>query len=71
MKTSYVLSEEAKSHDIAYLKEIGGFSEKEINVFLLMQTKGRVTEKEIPKLFDIPTFYRLYKMGFIEKITEL
>ncbi|HII95162.1 MAG TPA: hypothetical protein HA367_05465 [Candidatus Methanofastidiosum sp.] len=71
MKTSYVLSEEAKSHDIAYLKEIGGFSEKEINVFLLMHTKGRVTEKEIPKLFDIPTFYKLYKMGFIEKITEL
>jgi predicted nucleic acid-binding Zn ribbon protein len=53
------------------LKEIAGFSEKEINVFLLMHTKGRVTEKEIPKLFDIPTFYKLYKMGFIEKITEL
>ena len=70
-KTFYVLSDEAKSHDITYLREIRGFSEKEINVLLLMHTKDHVTEKEIPKLFDIPTFYKLYKMGFIEKVTEL
>ncbi|KYC45991.1 MAG: hypothetical protein APG12_00444 [Candidatus Methanofastidiosum methylothiophilum] len=70
-KTFYVLSEEAKSHDIAFLREFRGFSEKEIKVLLLMQTKARVTEKEIPKLFDISSFYKLYKMGFIEKITEL
>ncbi|NYT13334.1 MAG: hypothetical protein GKC01_02355 [Candidatus Methanofastidiosa archaeon] len=70
-KTFYVLSEEGRSHDITYLKEFRGFSENEINVLRLMQTKGRVSEKEISKLFDIPTFYRLYKMGFIEKVTEL
>ncbi|KYC51605.1 MAG: hypothetical protein AMQ22_01265 [Candidatus Methanofastidiosum methylothiophilum] len=70
-KTFFVLSEEAKSHDISYLQEFRGFSEKEINVLSIMTSKGRVTEKEIPKLFDIPTFYKLYKMGFIEKVTEL
>ncbi|NYT03415.1 MAG: hypothetical protein GKC00_01765 [Candidatus Methanofastidiosa archaeon] len=70
-KTFYVLSEEGMSHDIIYLKEFRGFSEKEINVLRLMHTKGRVSEKEIPKLFDISTFYKLYKMGFIEKVTEL
>ncbi|MCC7573703.1 MAG: hypothetical protein KO464_10045 [Candidatus Methanofastidiosum sp.] len=70
-KTYFVLSDEAKSHDIAYLKEFQGFTEKEVNVLLVMSTKGHVTEKEIPKLFDIPTFFKLYKMGFIEKVTEL
>lgn len=70
-KTFYVLSEEGKSHDIKYLKEFRGFTDHEIKVLSVMSVKGRVTEKEIPKLFDIPTFYNLYKMGFIEKITEL
>lgn len=70
-KTFFVLSEEAKSYNIAYLKEFRGFSEEEINVLSIMSSKGRVTEKDIPGLFDIPTFYNLYKMGFIEKITEL
>ena len=68
-RSFYVLSDEAKSHDIAYLKEFRGFTEKEVNVLLIMSSKGQVTEKEIPKLFDIPTFYKLYKMGFIEKVT--
>ena len=66
-----MLSKEGKSFVIAYLREAGEFSEKEINVIQVMHVKGHVTEKEIPKLFDISAFYRLYKMGFIEKITEL
>lgn len=70
-KTFYVLSEEAKSHDTTYLKKFRGFTEKEIEVLSIMTEKGRVTEKEISDLFDISTFYNLYKMGFIEKITEL
>jgi hypothetical protein len=70
-KTFYVLSEEGMSHDVIYLKEFRGFSEKEVNALRMMHTKGRVSEKEIPELFDIPTFYKLYKMGFIEKVTEL
>jgi hypothetical protein len=70
-KTFYVLSEEGRSHDITYLKEFRGFSENEINVLKLMHAKGRVSEKEISNLFDIPTFYKLYKMGLIEKVTEL
>lgn len=70
-KTFYVLSEEGKTHDLKYLKEFRGFTDHEIKVLSVMATKGRVTEKEIPNLFDIPTFYNLYKMGFIEKITEL
>ncbi len=69
--TYYIISEEGKSHDIAYLREFRGFSEKEINALLTLSSKGHVTEKEIPKLFDIPSFYKLYKMGFIEKVTEL
>jgi hypothetical protein len=70
-KNIYMLSKEGKSFDIAYLREAGEFSEKEINVIQVMHMKGQVTEKEIPKLFDISAFYKLYKMGFIEKITEL
>lgn len=70
-KNVYMLSKEGKSFDIAYLREAGEFSEKEIDVIQVMHVKGHVTEKEIPKLFDISAFYRLYKMGFIEKITEL
>lgn len=70
-KSYFVLSEEAKSYNIAYLKEFRGFTEEKINVLSIMSSKGRVTEKEIPELFDIPTFYKLYKMGFIEKIKEL
>ena len=70
-KTFYVLSDEAKAHDVAFLKNIKGFTDKEIKTFLILLEKGKVTEKEIPKLFDIPTFYNLYKMGFIKKITEL
>lgn len=67
---TYVLSDEAKAHDIAFLKEYRGFTEKEIKVLSILSEKGRVTEKEISKLFDIPTFYNLYKMGFIKKTTE-
>jgi hypothetical protein len=70
-KSFFVLSEEVKSYNIAYLKEFRGFSEEEVNVLSIMTSKGRVTEKDIPELFDIPTFYKLYKMGFIEKVTEL
>ncbi len=67
---TYVLSDEARAHDIAFLKEYRGFTEKEIKVLSILLEKGRVTEKEISKLFDIPTFYNLYKMGFIKKTTE-
>jgi len=70
-KSFFVLSDQAKSYNIAYLKEFKGFSEEEVNVLSIMSSKGRVTEKDIPELFDIPTFYKLYKMGFIEKVTEL
>ena len=70
-KTFFVLSDDAKSYNITYLKEFKGFSEEEVNVLSIMSSKGRVTEKDIPELFDIPTFYKLYKMGFIEKVTEL
>lgn len=69
--TYFVLTDEAKSHDIAYLKEFRGFSEKEINILRVISSKGHVTKRDIPRLFDIPSFYKLYKMGFIKKTTEL
>lgn len=70
-KNYFVLSEEAKTHDISYLKEFKGFTDHEINVLSILSVRGHVTEKDIPSLFDVPTFYNLYKMGFIEKIKEL
>lgn len=69
-KTMFYLSDEAKSYDVSYLKEERGFSEDEIKIISTLKGKKYVTEKEIPKLFDLHTFYKLYKMGLIEKITR-
>ncbi len=69
-KTMFYLSDEASSYDVSYLKEERGFSEEEIKVISILKDKKYVTEKEVPNLFDLHTFYRLYKMGLIEKITK-
>jgi len=51
MKTSFVLSEEAKSHDIAYLKEIAGFFRKRNQCVFINAYKRQGDRKRNSKTF--------------------